>query len=57
MSLALSALIQRPVEINNIRANRPNPGLRPQHLACVNMIKQISNSNGDGGNVGSTVVT
>lgn len=38
-SVALSALLQKPVSIRNIRANRRPPGLRYQHatgeLLCV----------------------
>lgn len=41
-SLALSALTGRPVELVNIRAGRPKPGLRPQHLAAVRALAAIS---------------
>ncbi len=34
-SLALSILSGRPVRIENVRARRSKPGLRPQHLAAV----------------------
>ncbi|MCK4486170.1 MAG: hypothetical protein KAU38_05325 [Desulfobacterales bacterium] len=34
-ALALAAILQRPVEIRNIRAGRKKPGLRPQHLMAV----------------------
>ena len=31
-ALALSILTQKPFTVNNIRANRPQPGLKNQHL-------------------------
>ena len=34
-SLSLSALTGRPFRLENIRANRSRPGLRPQHLTAV----------------------
>ena len=34
-ALALSMALGRPFRINNIRANRPKPGLKRQHLTCV----------------------
>src|SRR5689334_11566241 len=34
-SLTLSALTGRPVELVNIRAGRPKPGLQAQHLTAV----------------------
>jgi RNA 3'-terminal phosphate cyclase (ATP) len=35
MSVALSAVIGKPLHIYNIRQNRPEPGLKPQHLEAV----------------------
>ena len=34
-AVALSAITGRPVKITNIRKNRPNPGLKPQHLKAL----------------------
>ena len=34
-ALTLSALTGQAVEVRNIRAGRPRPGLQPQHLAAV----------------------
>ncbi|MBN1318793.1 MAG: RNA 3'-phosphate cyclase [Anaerolineales bacterium] len=39
--LALSALTGRPLELVNIRAGRPKPGLRPQHLAAVRAVAAL----------------
>ena len=40
-ALALAALTGRPVEITQIRAGRPRPGLRPQHLTAVRALAEI----------------
>lgn len=55
-SVALSVITGRPVRIYNIRANRPNPGLRPpQHLHAVLALKELSDARVKGGaSVGST---
>lgn len=42
MSLVFSAVTGRPFRIVNIRANRPNPGLRRQHLGCVELAAQMT---------------
>jgi RNA 3'-terminal phosphate cyclase (ATP) len=41
-ALSLAALLQRPLAIHNIRANRKKPGLRPQHLAGVRALGRIT---------------
>lgn len=41
-ALALSLLTQRPFEIENLRRTRPQPGLLPQHLACVRAAQAIA---------------
>lgn len=40
-SLSLSALTGRPFRLTKIRANRTNPGLRPQHLTAVRAVAAI----------------
>jgi RNA 3'-terminal phosphate cyclase (ATP) len=35
LAVALSAIIKQPLHIYNIRQNRPQPGLKPQHLEAV----------------------
>ena len=37
-AMALAALLRQPVKIDNIRANRSQPGLKTQHLAGVNAL-------------------
>ena len=56
-SLALSLLTGKPVTIDNIRASRPTPGLRPQHLAGVRALGEISGSTLLGASLGSSRLT
>ena len=51
--LALSALLERPVKFYNIRANRKNPGLRPQHLTSVKALTEITGAKTEGAHQGS----
>jgi len=53
-ALALAALSQRPLEIHHIRANRPKPGLRPQHLATVRALARITTGEVSGDRESST---
>ncbi|MFH1307103.1 MAG: RNA 3'-terminal phosphate cyclase, partial [Candidatus Micrarchaeota archaeon] len=41
-SLALSAVLQKPLKITNIRANRPKPGLSHQHLCVVDSLSKLT---------------
>ncbi|VVB73241.1 RNA 3'-terminal phosphate cyclase [uncultured archaeon] len=54
ISLALSSILGKPFRLHNIRAGRPNPGLRPQHLAGVNAAAKMTNAKVKGAEVGST---
>ncbi len=40
-AISLSAITGKPVEVTNIRANRINPGLRPQHVAGIKIIADL----------------
>ncbi len=40
-ALALSALTGKPFQITNIRAGRPQPGLKAQHLHAIKALQQI----------------
>lgn len=40
-ALTLSVLSGEPVQIENIRGGRSNPGLRPQHLAAVRVLAEV----------------
>jgi len=55
-AVALSVITGKPVRIYNIRANRPNPGLRPQHLHGILALKELSNARVKGAKVSSTVL-
>ncbi|AHL23670.1 RNA 3'-terminal phosphate cyclase [Thermococcus nautili] len=55
-AVALSVITGKPVRIHRIRANRPNPGLRPQHLHGILALKKLSNARVKGAKVGSTVL-
>ncbi|UCD13014.1 MAG: RNA 3'-terminal phosphate cyclase [Thermoplasmatales archaeon] len=54
---ALSALTKKPVEIKNIRANRPVPGIRPQHHTAISCIKSICKGAAEGLSIGSSKLT
>jgi RNA 3'-terminal phosphate cyclase (ATP) len=52
-ALALSTVTGQPFEITRIRARRPVPGLRPQHLAAVRAATMISGARAGGAFEGS----
>lgn len=52
-ALSLSLLTGKPFTIARIRAARPKPGLRPQHLAAVSAAARISHAQVEGDRVGS----
>jgi len=56
-ALALSAILQRPLMVQHIRARRKNPGLRPQHLKGVEALSQITEAEVQGARIGSETVT
>jgi RNA 3'-phosphate cyclase len=53
-SIALSALLGKPVEVVNIRAKRSNPGLQPQHLTGVLAAAMLTDAETEGAVKGST---
>lgn len=44
LGAAYSVLFKCPIRIKNIRANRPKPGLRLQHLLGLKILSEVSNS-------------
>lgn len=52
-SVALSAITTKPVKINNIRFNRPKPGLAAQHLASINAVGMLCGAEISGAEIGS----
>ncbi|XP_071952221.1 RNA 3'-terminal phosphate cyclase-like [Antedon mediterranea] len=57
MSTALSCLTKQPITINNIRANRSKPGLRPQHLSGIKLVANLCKGKLRGDEVGSSCVS
>ena len=55
-ALALSAILGTPVELVNIRAGRKNPGLQPQHLACVRALAEITDAEVHGAEIASPLL-
>lgn len=53
-SLALSMLTGKPIRLVNVRAGRRNPGLAPQHLACVLAAQEICDAAVEGAAIEST---
>jgi RNA 3'-terminal phosphate cyclase (ATP) len=56
-ALSLSLITGKPLRIVNIRAKRPNPGLRAQHLECVQAAQKISNAEVRGAALGSKEIS
>ncbi len=56
-ALTLAVALQRAFAADHIRANRPKPGLRPQHLTAVRMMAELSQAEVDGDRLGSTSLT
>lgn len=56
-ALSLAAIKGEPIHVENIRANRANPGLAPQHLTVVKALAQICQAQVGGDVLGSTEVT
>jgi RNA 3'-terminal phosphate cyclase (ATP) len=52
-ALSLSLLTRQAFTLNNIRADRPRPGLCAQHLAAVQAAAQISHARVEGDRIGS----
>ena len=52
-ALTLSMITRKPFELVNIRAKRPKPGLRPQHLTCVKAAQKVCGAEVEGAFVGS----
>jgi RNA 3'-terminal phosphate cyclase (ATP) len=53
-AITLSCIMNQPVLIENIRKNRTNPGLKPQHLTALKILKKICNANLDQLKIGDT---
>ncbi|MGQ9571961.1 MAG: RNA 3'-terminal phosphate cyclase [Dehalococcoidia bacterium] len=51
--LALAALLGEPLHLYNIRAKRPKPGLRAQHLTVARAIAELTGASLEGATLGS----
>ena len=56
-ALSLSLLTGRAFRVSKIRANRDNPGLRPQHLKAVTTAAELGRAEVSGASVGSRELT
>ena len=56
-SLALSVLTKTAFHMEDIRKNRPKPGLKPQHLAAIAASQKLSSAQVEGANPGSLGIT
>lgn len=56
IALALSTITQEPFTITNIRKNRPQPGLKHQHLFCIKALEKLCNASVEGASLGSTAL-
>ena len=54
VALALSTITQIPFEIADIRKNRPQPGLKNQHLFCIKALEKLCNAKTEGAELAST---
>ena len=54
--LALSSILKVPVRIVNIRARRKNPGLKPQHVTCVQALSTFTDATVVGAEINSMEV-
>ena len=51
-ALALSTLTGKPFKIEKIRHHRSRPGLKPQHLSCIDALKRLANAQVEGAQEG-----
>lgn len=47
-ALALAAVMETPVRVTGIRGDRPDPGLKPQHLTVVETLAEITDATVEG---------
>ncbi|MHA2119125.1 MAG: RNA 3'-terminal phosphate cyclase [Candidatus Thorarchaeota archaeon] len=55
-AVSLSALTMKPIRITNIRAGRPKPGLKRQHIAGIELTGLLVDATIKGLDIGSTTV-
>ena len=52
-AVSLSAITGKPIQVDNIRAGRENPGLRPQHLTGIRILAELFGASAENLQVGS----
>ncbi|XP_056133080.1 RNA 3'-terminal phosphate cyclase [Lampris incognitus] len=57
VSAALSCITGTSIKIFKIRAGRSTPGLRPQHLSGLELVRDICTGSLEGGTIGSTEIS
>ncbi len=55
-ALFLALLTQKPVRITKIRAGREQGGLKPQHVAILRLLEEMTGSTATGATAGSTTI-
>jgi RNA 3'-phosphate cyclase len=55
-ALALSTLSRRPFTADKIRHNRPKPGLKAQHLSCIDALIKLARAQVKGAEPGSAAI-
>ena len=55
-AITLSCITKQPIHLENIRKNRKNEGLRPQHLTAIRILQKISKADVIGAKIGSTEI-
>ncbi|GAB6031645.1 hypothetical protein CHUAL_009405 [Chamberlinius hualienensis] len=56
-SVAISAIMKRPIRVFNIRGGRSKPGLSAQHLKGLELVKKISQGELSGASIGSREIS
>ncbi|WP_049937397.1 RNA 3'-terminal phosphate cyclase [Haloplanus natans] len=56
-ALSLSAVTGTPFRIENIRGERPNPGLKPQHLTAVEVMAELCGADVESAELGAESLT
>ena len=53
-AITLSCITKQPIHLENIRKNRKDEGLKPQHLTAIRILQKISKADVIGDKIGST---
>ena len=53
-AITLSCITKQPIHLENIRKNRKDKGLKPQHLTAIRILQKISKADVIGAKIGST---